>query len=140
MIEYQRLGGIASSGGVEKQGAGPKRLPQKSPETNRAWAGSISIGEYEKHVAGGAANDYDHIELSGFPDFAKRSQADAFGKRGILFRSTRASSSGAKGRGSRNEKQPRLRGVVEKPIDPGGHRVGCACLIVLIFRLPRPIR
>jgi hypothetical protein len=28
MIEYQRLGGTASSGGVEKQGAGPKRLPQ----------------------------------------------------------------------------------------------------------------
>jgi hypothetical protein len=56
------------------------------------WGGPLKKRRNEHHIAGGAANEYDHNELSGFSDFAKRSQADALGFRGTLFRSTRVSS------------------------------------------------
>jgi hypothetical protein len=72
------------------QDAGPKRLFRKSPETNRAWAGSLSTGEYEHGVTGGTANEHDDTELSGFSNFAEGNQANAGGFRGTLFRATRA--------------------------------------------------
>jgi hypothetical protein len=44
-----------------------------------AWAVFYNKkGVYEHDIAGGA-NEYDHIELSGFPNSAKGSETDALG-------------------------------------------------------------
>jgi hypothetical protein len=49
-----------------------ERLLQKSPETNLAWAGLINKRAYEHYIAGGAADEYDHIEFSELSYLARR--------------------------------------------------------------------
>ena len=45
---------------------------QESPETNLAWPGSINNRAYKHYIAEGAADECDHIELSGLSNLARR--------------------------------------------------------------------
>jgi hypothetical protein len=64
-------GGVISPGILEAQGVEAKTAPAKSVETNGTWAGLLITGVYEYNITGGTANEHDHIELSGFSNFAK---------------------------------------------------------------------